>query len=221
MKSWLFAIFLFCISLFAPIFGDDDPIRGIITGSTVNLRETASLQATVLTVMPQGNLIIIQETQGEWVKVKLMDGLGGWVYRTLISTDPKIINSRERFFTKIRRITGFALRYLGFKYVYGGATVKGFDCSGFTMFIYAQCGWKLPHDAAAQMGLGTVISQTDLLPGDLVFFRTLNTGRINHVGIYLGSGDFIHAASGFGAVRVSNINNEYFKSRFCGARRLG
>lgn len=221
MKSWLFAIFLFCLGLCTPIFGENNPIRGIIMGSMVNLRETASLQASVLTVMPQGNLVVIQRTQGEWVKVQLVDGLEGWVYRKLISTDPMVINSRERFFTKIKRITGFALRYLGFKYVWGGATARGFDCSGFTMFIFAQCGWKLPHDAAAQMKLGTIIDQADLLPGDLVFFKALNTGKINHVGIYLGGGDFIHAASGFGAVRVSNLNSVYFKSRFYGARRLG
>jgi uncharacterized protein YgiM (DUF1202 family) len=187
----------------------------------LNLRESASLEATVFRVLPQGYMVIITDFQDQWLKVKLPDGFEGWVYRDYVSTNPMIVNSREGFFHRITQISRFALQYIGIKYVYGGASPHGFDCSGFTMFIYRQFGWKLPHNAANQMEIGgIVIDKSDLVPGDLVFFRTMNVKRANHVGIYLGGGDFIHAASGHGAVRISNLDSNYFKLRFCGGRRF-
>jgi cell wall-associated NlpC family hydrolase len=221
MKTWLAGIFFFGIGLFTIIFGNDNPIRGVITGTMVNLRESASFTAKVLTVMAQGSMVVVEGKQGEWVQVKLGDGLEGWVYQQYITTDPGTVESRERFFAKTGKIASLALRYLGFKYRYGGASPRGFDCSGFTMYIYSQFGWKLPHNAAAQMELGMTVKKEDLLPGDLVFFRTLNSYKINHVGIYLGEGDFIHAASGSGLITVSNMNNGYYKYKFYSARRLG
>jgi hypothetical protein len=220
MKEWLFGVFLFGIGLFTVAFGGELPERGLITGSMVNLRESASLTSKVLAVLPQGNLVVVKGINCDWVRVKLEDGLEGWIYQKYITTDAETVESRERFFAKAGKITGLALRYLGFKYRYGGASPRGFDCSGFTMYIYAQFGWKLPHSAAAQMELGVSVKKTDLLPGDLVFFRTLNSYKINHVGIYLGNGDFVHAASGSGAVKVSSINDGYYKYKYYCARRL-
>lgn len=220
MKSWFFGIVLFGVSILAIAFGEEHPRQGMITGSMVNLRESASLTAKVLTVLPQGNPVEVEGIEYDWVRVKLGNGLQGWVNQKYITTDTEIIESRERFLSKAAKITGLALKYLGFKYRYGGASPYGFDCSGFTMFIYAQFGWKLPHNAAAQMELGTAVSKTDLLPGDLVFFKTLNSHKINHVGIYLGNGDFIHAASGAGTIKVSTINRGYYQNKYCCARRL-
>lgn len=220
MKRWMFGIFLFGIGLFTVVLGEEHPQRGLITGSMVNLRESASFTAKVLAVLPQGNLVVVEGKDYEWVRVKLGDGLEGWVHQKYITTDAETIESRERFFSKVGKISGLALRYLGFKYRYGGASPYGFDCSGFTMYIYSQFGWKLPHNAAAQMALGMPVNKTDLLPGDLVFFKTLNSHKINHVGIYLGDGKFIHAASGSGAIKVSSMDNGYYKYKYYCARRL-
>jgi uncharacterized protein YgiM (DUF1202 family) len=220
MKTWLFGIFLFGIGLSTVALGEELPLRGLITGAKVNLRESASGTARILTVMSQGNIVIVEGRQGEWMQVKLGDGLEGWVFQKYITTDPETIESRERFFAKAGKISGLALRYLGIKYRYGGSSLRGFDCSGFTMFIYSQFGWKLPHNAAAQMKMGMAVNKEELLSGDLVFFRTLNSHKINHVGIYLGNGDFIHASSGAGVVKVSNMNNGYYKYKFYSARRL-
>lgn len=220
MKEWLFGVFLFSIGLFTVAFGEELPDRGVITGSMVNMRESASLTARVLTVLPQGNLVAVEGRDCDWVRVRLVDGLEGWIYQKYITTDVETIESRERFFDIAAKITSLALRYLGFKYRYGGASPRGFDCSGFTMYVYAQFGWKLPHSAAAQMELGVSVNKTDLLPGDLVFFKTLNSHKINHVGIYLGKGNFVHAASGSGAVRVSSMDEGYYKYKYYCARRL-
>ena len=88
----------------------------------------------------------------------------------------------------LAKVVAVAKKYVGVPYVYGGANPSGFDCSGFTMFVYAQFGVSLPHSSAAQGRLGTPISVADALPGDLVI-----TDGGSHVGIYVGGGSFIDA----------------------------
>lgn len=221
MKSWFFGVVLLGTGLLGIVFGEEYPRQGIITGSMVNLRESASLTAKVLMVLPQGKPVGVEGMDCDWVRVNLEKGLHGWVNKKYVTIDRQIIESRERFLTKAGKITGLALKYLGCKYRYGGASPRGFDCSGFTMFIYSQFGWKLPHNAAAQMKLGTAVDKAALLPGDLVFFKTMNSHKINHVGIYLGNGEFIHAASGAGAIKISTMNRGYYYYKFYCARRLG
>jgi cell wall-associated NlpC family hydrolase len=122
----------------------------------------------------------------------------------------------------IPEILGYAKSFLGTKYVYGGASPKGFDCSGFTLYIFNKYTLQLPHEALLQSGVGEeVLTMDDLLPGDLVFFKTLGSSRVNHVGIYLGNSQFIHASSGHGNVTISPIDTGYYKNCYAGARRLG
>jgi cell wall-associated NlpC family hydrolase len=94
-----------------------------------------------------------------------------------------------------------AERYLGVPYVWGGASPSGFDCSGLTMYVYAQLGVSLPHNAAAQYGSLPHVSESDLQPGDLVFFDGLN-----HVGIYIGGGSIIHAPHTGTVVQISSLS---------------
>ncbi len=97
---------------------------------------------------------------------------------------------------------GIAQQYLGVPYVWGGASPSGFDCSGLTMYVYAQMGISLPHSAAAQLSSGTPISYSQLAPGDLVFF---GSGGISHVGIYVGGGSMIHAPYPGASVMISPL----------------
>jgi len=111
-------------------------------------------------------------------------------------------------------VVGIAMQFLGTPYVYGGSSPSGFDCSGFVMYVYAQIGVSLPHNAAAQYGYGTPVSRSALQPGDLVFFNGLG-----HNGIYIGGGQFIHSPHTGDVVKISSLSG-WYSSTWVGARRL-
>ena len=111
-------------------------------------------------------------------------------------------------------VVGIAMQYLGTPYVYGGASPGGFDCSGLVMYVFAQVGVSLPHNAAAQYGYGMPVSQDQLQAGDLVFFNGLG-----HVGIYIGGGQFIHAPHTGDVVKISSLSG-WYSSTYVGARRI-
>jgi peptidoglycan DL-endopeptidase CwlO len=111
-------------------------------------------------------------------------------------------------------VVGIAMRYLGVPYVWGGSTPRGFDCSGFVAYVFAQIGVSLPHSSYAMYGMGTPVSISQLQPGDLVFF----TGA-SHMGIYIGGGQFIHAPHTGDFVKISSLSG-YYSSNFAGARRI-
>jgi cell wall-associated NlpC family hydrolase len=111
-------------------------------------------------------------------------------------------------------VVGIAMQYLGTPYVYGGASPAGFDCSGFVMYVYAQVGVSLPHNAAAQYAYGTPVDRSQLQPGDLVFFNGLG-----HNGIYIGGGQFIHSPHTGDVVKISSITG-WYSGTWVGARRL-
>jgi len=112
-------------------------------------------------------------------------------------------------------VVGIAMQYLGVPYRWGGADPSGFDCSGFLMFVYAQVGVSLPHNAAMQYGLGTPVSKDQLQPGDLVFFDGLG-----HNGMYIGGGQFIHSPHTGDFVKISSLSDSWYASTWVGARRL-
>ena len=108
------------------------------------------------------------------------------------------------------------MQYLGVPYHWGGASPQtGFDCSGLVMYVFAQVGISLPHFAAAQYHYGSPVARDQLEPGDLVFFDNLN-----HVGIYIGNDQFIHAPHTGDVVRITSMSG-WYDSHYAGARRIG
>ena len=112
-------------------------------------------------------------------------------------------------------VVGIAMQYLGVPYKWGGASpATGFDCSGFTMYVYAQIGVALPHYTGDQWQMGAAVSRDDLQPGDLVFFDGLG-----HEGLYIGNNQFIHAPHTGDVVKISSISG-WYADTYMGARRL-
>ncbi len=109
-----------------------------------------------------------------------------------------------------------AMRYLGVPYVWGGASPSGFDCSGLTMYAYAQLGISLPHFTGSQWTAGPHVSRDQLAPGDLVFF----TPSLGHMGMYIGNGSFIHAPHTGDVVKISSLSDPWYSSEYQGAVRV-
>ena len=118
--------------------------------------------------------------------------------------------------SKGAQVVAIAMQYLGVPYVWGGGSPSaGFDCSGLTMFVFAQVGVSLPHYAAAQYQLGVPVPRDQLQPGDLVFFHNLG-----HMGMYIGGGNFIPAPHPGDVVKISSINDSNYVAGWVGARRV-
>jgi cell wall-associated NlpC family hydrolase len=113
------------------------------------------------------------------------------------------------------RVVSTALQYVGAPYARGGTSPAGFDCSGFVMFVYRRHGVALPHSAEAQYRLGSAVARDKLQPGDIVFFD-----RLGHSGIYIGDARFVHATKPGDVVKVSRIDEDWYRRRWVGARRI-
>ena len=118
------------------------------------------------------------------------------------------------------RIAAIAQQYLGYRYVWGGSSPGGFDCSGFVWYVYKQAGISIPRaPLQGQLGAGSRVSRDQLLPGDLVFWQNTYTPGLSHVGIYLGGGRFINAESEAVGVQIRSLNDPFWSARFYGASR--
>lgn len=113
-------------------------------------------------------------------------------------------------------VLAYAMQFVGYPYVYGGSSTSGFDCSGFTQYVYKHFGVTLNRTAAAQSSNGTAVSRSNLQPGDLVMFGS----PINHVGIYAGGGRIVHAANPSRGVTTDTINSGYYNTNYVCARRI-
>ena len=141
---------------------------------------------------------------------------------TLVSTVSATVQSAaDQVFQSAQYVTDYALDLIGVRYKYGSATPSsGLDCSGLVKYVFEQVtGVTLPRSARDQAKVGEKVDLDALQPGDLVFFNT-RRHAFSHVGIYLGDNSFIHSPNRRGSVMVTNIDGQYWRKRFNGARRL-
>lgn len=213
--------------------------KAIVTSTTLNLRKGASTSSSVVYTLKKGQILTILRASNGWYNVKASNGKTGWVNNKYVSVkasttinrgdvtreQPKVETKPE---TKESAdlgaaIVSYAKNFLGVKYVYGGISPEGFDCSGFVKYVFDHFSINIDRVSTDQATQGVEVSRADLKPGDLVFFDT-NGGhnRVNHAGIYIGGGSFIQASSGSstGKVVISNLNSGFYDESFMIARRL-
>lgn len=192
------------------------PQKGTISGDNVNVRSGPGKGYDVVMAVVSGEKVNVLDTDSGWYKVEFSTGVVGWVYGDYLSTAGKT----SRGSSVGSQIVSFAKKYMGTPYVYGGSSAGGVDCSGFVKLVYNSFGIYVDRVAAGQATQGSYVSTSGLNEGDLVFFATGGAGYINHVGIYIGGGQFIHASSGAGRVTVNSIWDSYYSSCFVTARTL-
>ena len=203
--------------------------NGKVTGNDVNVRSAASTSASRLGSLNKGDVVAVTGIDNGWYKISF-NGKTGYVRSDYMTITKEALSSRgteaaaaSAASSKGSEIVAYAKQYLGVKYVYAGASSKGFDCSGYTMYVMKHFGYNLPHTATGQMGYGTSVAKSALQPGDLVFFcdPSRSGGKAaSHVGIYIGSNQFIHASSGGGKVQIDSLSKAYYAKYYVGARRL-
>lgn len=188
---------------------------GRVNSDGVNVRSDASTDSSVLTTIEEDAIVTVNGLVDGWYDVTCEYGTEGYIRSDFLDLTESSSSNSD--------IAATAKQYLGTGYVYGGASPRGFDCSGFTMYVYSQHGYSLPHSSTSQWqsGLGTrVYSISELQPGDLVFFNdpSRNAGKAcSHAGIYTGDGQFIHSSSSrSGGVIVSSLTSGYYNTYFVG-----
>lgn len=137
-----------------------------------------------------------------------------------ISINNTSINNKVEHSTSIDKALKLLKEQLGKPYVWGANGPDSFDCSGLARYIYKEAlGKNIPRVSYDQSKFGQSIDKKDLQPGDLVFFDTMNKGRVSHVGIYLGNDEFIHASNKIDGVKKSSLSSPYYQKTYKGARR--
>ena len=214
---------------------------GKVTADVLNIRSAPKSGSTSLGTASHGAVLTVTGIEGSWFAVSY-NGVSGYVASQYVlicspsTADTSAPETPEEAPTETpaetpadnpaatvsgSEIVSLAQQYLGVPYVYGGSSPSGFDCSGFTMYIFAQVGVKLPHGATSQLSYGDSVSRSELQPGDLVFFQDYGAVA-SHVGIYIGGDQFIHASSSSGnsrCVTVSSLAESYYANHYYTARR--
>lgn len=191
---------------------------------SLRVRTGPSLESSTVDLIPLGEKLEVIEDMGEWIKVTF-DSDEGYISSEFVELSEELetaVTITELQYgegvSDVRvSIVQYAKQFLGNPYVWGGTSLtNGADCSGFTMSIYAKYGVGLPHSSRAQANCGTRISASEARPGDLFFYG--NGSGINHVAMYIGNGQVIHASTERTGIKISNA---YYRTPVCVVSLLG
>lgn len=189
----------------------------VISAKTKTIFSQAKGGITVKEVVMGTELYANNKIDGSY-EVALPGRITGWVSEEgTIELEPDMLIPE----TQAEDFIATAKKFKGVKYMWGGVSANGLDCSGLTYICARINGVNLPRDSKDQFKVGKKVEKSEIQPGDLVFFSTNEDLKdISHVGIYMGNNEFIHAAKGKGHVLISSIEDSYYQKRLAGARRL-
>ena len=212
--------------------------KGYVNVESVNVRAEKSTSSEKIDSLTKNTEVLILAEEDGWYKVKVNNKTGYISKRYISNKKVEEVTSRasdtarqiaETEPTPAPAITGnkgtdvvaFAKQYLGSRYVYGGASPStGFDCSGFTSYVYSNFGVSLSRSSSGQASNGTSISKSQLEPGDLLIFNNRSNTSVGHVGIYIGNNQFIHAANPGTGVVTDSLSSSYYAQRYVDAKRV-
>ena len=211
----------------------------IVCDTTVNFRSQPNTSSSVLASFANGTTVSVTGISGGWYQVTY-GGQTGYVHPDYLtftassaSVDPEsgAASAQTNTITpssnvvsytgtseKRAEVLSYAAQFLGTPYVYGGSTPGGFDCSGFTSYVFKNTVGSIPRVAQAQFDATTRVAMDELLPGDLVFFGS-SASSISHVGIYVGDGTFIHSPHTGEVDKYESLSGSY-ETRFQGGGRV-
>lgn len=205
-----------------------------ITTAVLNMRSGPGTENSIVTKLYEGSVAKIIGINNAWFKVQY-GGETGYIspdyvsvvpYKsTVTASAPVAVSSSSGTATAAsgtrQQIIDYAAQFLGCKYVYGGNTPSGFDCSGYVKYVFKHFGVELTRTSASQYSTSIRIKKSELKIGDLVFFsQTAGSSKVGHVGIYVGGGQFIHAAAPGKGVRYDSLNSSYYSSHYIGSGRV-
>lgn len=204
----------------------------ISSNASAHFRSEPSTSAKSLGKLPKNTKITVIGEENGWYKVSY-NGKEGYISKTLVTEgeppattssrsqeEPRSATTTTTTSASSNSVVQVAESYAGSKYVSGGSSPSGFDCSGFTQYVYGKCGVTLSRTSYTQATQGTAVSKSELQPGDLLLFHYYGSSSIGHVGIYVGNGKFIHAANSNRGVVYDSIESGYYADNYAGARRL-
>ncbi|GFI61308.1 murein DD-endopeptidase MepH [Clostridiales bacterium] len=199
---------------------DEEKYAVIIAETGLNLREEPSLDGEIINILPLGTTADVRNILGEWVLVEAPGGLEGYVNAEFINIRS---GEKDNVSGLGKEIIDFAENYIGTPYVWGGSDLNsGVDCSGFVYSVYQRFGITLNRSSAAMEAYdGVAIEKSELQAGDLVFFDNDGSGTIDHVGIYMHDGYYIHSSSGkTTGVIISSLYDNYSASTYASAKTI-
>ena len=209
-----------------------------VNANSLNVREEPNSESKLITTISRGDKVTFYETQGEWARIITWTDKKGYILsKYLVNSEKDVEKVEKKEVSSVSRsssqsskplsaegqstaekIVSYAKSLQGVKYVYGGYSTSGLDCSGLTKYVFAKFGINIPRSSSEYYGVGTKVSRSDLKQGDILLFDAWDNKVLSHVGIYIGDGNFIHASTSKGKVVIQNLNT--YNGNYLGARRV-
>ena len=208
---------------------EEETKKEYINKSSVEFRKQPNTNGELISKLTLNKEVEILEKNNGWTKIKTNNEIGyvetkyisdskvqvttrSSTYRTTNTVNTTAIDIENEAPATVSQaeVVAFAKQFVGYRYVMGGSSPAGFDCSGFTQYVFKHFGYSIARTPGAQAGNGVAVNKADLQPGDLICFANSRGGSIGHAGLYIGGGKFVHAANSRRGVIISNVDGDGF-----------